>query len=289
MKILLVGTVRNCGKTLERDFDRISRALSAAGEVEGFLVESDSSDSTRSVISKMAKTRSLEFSSQGELVAKYPNRVERIRYCRNVYVDYIRRNLSQAQWDLICVADFDGINTKLNKSSILAAIQDIDSWDVCTANQRYRYYDLYALRHPIWNPADTFLELDWYRQRKKFTKIAFVDWFIEQKLRKDVLYRKMIKINPNSQLISVESAFGGLALYKAETFEKFDYTPATSHHQCEHVDLHLKLKSNNLRIVIHPGMINSVFTTYTLNAFFLVRSLRALRRLLSRIPKSLLK
>jgi hypothetical protein len=286
MKILLVGTVRNCSKTVESDFDRISSALSAVGEVAGFLVESDSSDSTRSVLSNMAKTRDFEFSSQGELLARYPDRIERIRYCRNVYVDYIRRNQSQAKWDLVCVADFDGINNQINQNSILAAVQDIDCWDVCTANQRYRYYDLYALRHPIWNPSDVFAELDWYRQRKRFTHIALIDWFIEQKIRKDVLYRKMIRINPNSETISVDSAFGGFAIYKTSIFETFDYTPVKHGHQCEHVDLHLKLKENNMKIVIHPRMINSVFTPYTLNAFFVIRLLRAFRKLFSLFPKS---
>jgi hypothetical protein len=232
-------------------------------------------------MSDMAKKHEFEFASLGELIDRYPDRIERIRHCRNVYVEYIRKNQSEAKWDLVCVADFDGINARINHNSISVAIKDIDLWDVCTANQRYRYYDLYALRHPIWNPSDTFLELDWYRRRKKFTNFALINWFIEQKMRKDVLYRKMIRIEPTSQIISVDSAFGGFALYKTNVFEKHDYTPATTDHQCEHVDLHLKLKDNNLRIVIHPGMINSVFTTYTLNAFFVVRLIRACRRLLS--------
>ena len=52
-KILLVGTVSNVAKTIEKEFNVVLKALSIFDRIEIFLVESDSVDSTNYVLEKM--------------------------------------------------------------------------------------------------------------------------------------------------------------------------------------------------------------------------------------------
>jgi glycosyltransferase involved in cell wall biosynthesis len=53
-KILLVGTVSNVAKTIEKELRVVLKALSVFDFVEVFLVESDSTDETVKILKKIA-------------------------------------------------------------------------------------------------------------------------------------------------------------------------------------------------------------------------------------------
>ena len=92
-KILLVGTVSNVAKTIEKELKVVLRALSVFDSVQVFLVESDSTDETVKILEKISlENRNFEFITLEKLKNKYPNRIDRIAYCRNIYVKYIRDN-----------------------------------------------------------------------------------------------------------------------------------------------------------------------------------------------------
>ena len=67
-------------------------------------------------------------------------------------------------------------------------------------------------------------------------------------------------IHPNNDLISVESCFGGAALYKASTLEKVRFCKAWydsyDGSDCEHVSFHkLLIEKASAKININPGLI----------------------------------
>jgi len=90
------------------------------------------------------------------LQTKITSRIERIAFCRNKYLAELNYNKNI---DYVVVADLDGINSRITKNSVLTCWKR-DDWDVCTANQIGPYYDIYALRHPLWQNNDCLQEFN---------------------------------------------------------------------------------------------------------------------------------
>jgi hypothetical protein len=69
----------------------------------------------------------------------------------------------------------------------------------------------------------------------------------------------MIIIPPDSEWIPVDSAFGGLAIYKRYLFDNVRYSSVLANGDpvCEHVTLHQQMKSKGARLFINPSLINS--------------------------------
>ncbi len=302
-KVILVGTISNAENQVEKDFSRVYKSLHFFEEIYVFLVESDSSDSTIDVLNKLSKKiPNFYYVSLGELKTQLPNRIERIRKCRNEYVDHIRNNIEPNKWDYVVVADLDGMNSSVEYDSILNLFSSRTSWDACFPNQRYGYYDLYALREKSWMPRDVFEDLKVLRSSipvtelkkfqifKKFKRLLAFD-----KARKLSIYSKMRKISKNDPWISVDSAFGGLAIYKTNLFldNNYDSDALEGPLVSEHVDFNLKCTSSGAKFFIVPSFINSNWNEYNINRLFIVRQIRQffgnhkkLRELLLKLSKS---
>jgi hypothetical protein len=285
-KILLVGTVSNVAKTIEKELKVVLKALSVFDSVQVFLVESDSTDETVKILEKLAlQNRNFEFIALGKLKNKYPNRIARIAYCRNVYIKHIRDNNTISKWDYVAVADLDGMNFKLRKKGIQSCIETNTDWDGVMANQRFGYYDVYALRAKHWVEEDCFDGLRKYIDKKlvptnnKKRVYNFIrNYIISDRARHKFIYSKMKRIKKNDPWISVNSAFGGFAIYKPWVFLDFDYVAMSRGYTVsEHVDFHEKTAVAGSRYFINPYIINSNINEYNLNKLKLVRLARFLK------------
>jgi hypothetical protein len=265
-KALVVGTVRNAEDNIVRDLQKIMNALEELVPTLSFVIESDSSDST---LSKLAEHSIIDpriaFKSLGQLEPTIPDRIERLKYCRNEYVKAIRSNPVYQDCDLIVVADLDGINTKVSTRSFKSALETELEWDILTANQSARYYDILALRHPFWSPNSWTHESDW-----------LTTFMNPEKARRHSLSDRMIRIPKDSSPIQVDSAFGGLGLYRRWVFDEFDYSKDLPEADLEidHVTLNRKAKSAGAKIYIHPALINSHWTGHSRNGIPMVFKLR---------------
>jgi hypothetical protein len=169
--------------------------------------------------------------------------------------------------DLIIAADLDGINTQINSNVLKLALNSDLNWDALAANQSARYYDIYALRHQLWSPNDWASEADWLK--------PFVG---EKTAKRHAMTDRMIHIDPTLQPIPVDSAFGGLCVYRRWVFDRFDYTEDRNSalNENEHVTIHRKLRAAGGEIYIHPGLINSKWTTHSLGARPIIRVLNSI-------------
>lgn len=281
--VLIVGTVSNVSHAVEKDLLAIVRALDNHRIAGIHLVESDSVDDTVRVLEDLrTKLPNFTFQSYGVLSVEIPDRISRIRYCRNQYVGFLRENFSPGQIDYVLVADLDGMNSSITAKGIDSCFQQHE-WSGVFANQRGGYYDLLALRHDEWCPRDIFEELRELQSSIKVeslankSRLAKLRMQIEfDKARKQAIYSKMKRIPESSDWIPVRSAFGGLAVYKARIFYEFDYGncdfPIRS--ESEHVYLNSKLFESGAKLFINPRMINNFWNTYNINRFFLIRQLR---------------
>jgi hypothetical protein len=82
------------------------------------------------------------------------------------------------------------------------------------------------------------------------------------------VYSQMVVIPQESDWIEVESAFGGLAIYKRDTLLKTDskYMGLNKNQEevVDHASLHLGIVSNGYKIFINPQLINTDFTEHSM-------------------------
>jgi hypothetical protein len=275
---LVVGLVRNCEPWLVRDVERLRSALDKAKKLKWLLIESDSADGTLDVLKSLKENMSdFNFLSLGTLTERMPLRTERMAFCRNKYVDEIRYNEAYIDVDYVVVSDFDGVNTLISKATISSCWARED-WDICAANQSGPYYDVWALRHENWSPNDC------WAQYKFFNKY---DANFEKNLHASV-YSRMITVPVNSNWIEVDSAFGGLAVYRRTAFDDSSYVGLADLGEeiCEHVPFHKSLTRKGYRIFINPKMINAGYVNHSKQLLFVNRIRRKTKNLLKRFVKS---
>jgi hypothetical protein len=80
----------------------------------------------------------------------------------------------------------------------------------------------------------------------------------------------MIRITKSTELLEVDSAFGGLAVYKKNIFinNKYKGVDAQNNAICEHVIFHESARKNGHKLYINTRMINAYFTEHTKNLRF---------------------
>ena len=279
-RVLIVGVVKNCQNTFEKEFNRLVKSCESVEVVGSYFVESDSSDCTVEILERLKHKRdNFHFESLGSLISSIPHRIHRIRYCRNAYVAFLRTNYSISELDFVIVADMDGINSALHKFSIDSCFKT-DHWDALFSNQLLGISDLLALRAPNWVESDYLVELENSRHslramaapKSLFSKVT--RYLQYDKTRVNVIYDRMRYIGFSKELLPVDSAFGGIGIYRSWCFFNSDYSEEGGPGVCEHVSFHNRLKSSGAKLYINPRFINSIFNTYNINKFFIIRNLR---------------
>jgi len=285
--VLVVGVVRNCAAQVRSDVLRLKAALTPFRNVHWLLVESDSDDDSTTRLAELAdEVDHFRFLSLGSLRSQMPLRTERIAHCRNAYLNEIRTNAAYKQIDFVIIADFDGVNRLITDEAVLTCWERND-WDVCTANQRGPYYDVWALRHRDWSPNDCWSQYA-FLQRNVGKRLALFA----------AVYSRMITISEDSDWIEVESAFGGFAIYRRHALEEAAYVGLQDDGRavCEHVTFHSQLRARHCRIFINPKLINAAYTEHSERILFLrikarvdgvVKSLRSwLRPIRNAFPRA---
>lgn len=252
---LVVGLVKNCATCLKTDVSRLKAALTKPKHLYWLLIELDSTDNTVTVLGEIAQQiDNFKFISLGTLRNRFSLRTERIAHCRNTYLNELNSNQLYRDIEYVVVSDFDGIITRITEDAI-SSCWDREGWDVCTANQRGPYYDIWALRHEDWCANDCWAQC---RFLSKYSSN-------EDRLMFACVYSKMITVPFDSEWIEVDLAFGGLAIYRRRVIELGRYVGMNDKGEeiCEHVLFHKQLKQKGCRIFINPRMINAEYTDHT--------------------------
>ena len=246
-RLLIVGTVRNCEKSIEKTIQTLVASCSQFKETFFFIVESDSSDKTLQILNRLSQQNPyFQYVSLGNLCPTHPKRTDRLALCRNRYLDEIRENEHYETIDYVLVVDLDGVTNRLTPQSLQACWELTQDWDALFANSSGRYYDIWALRHPIWCPTDCWQAVN-----------TLKNVMSETEAKELAIYSKMVKIYNNSPLIMVDSAFGGLGIYKKHLMLESRYDGLTPEGEecCEHVAFHQGLRAKNRLLFINPALI----------------------------------
>jgi hypothetical protein len=243
--ILICGTAKNVGKNLDDFIKTADTAFSGFRKIEYLICESFSSDDTWERLLCLASSRSDVQCFQDEIIQKSESRrTVRIASARNQLLNHA--SVTFQKYDYVAMMDLDGVNRDLTKKSVESCWVHHE-WDGVTANQPLRYYDIWALRAEDWCVSDCWKEYASFRKTMGHKQAL-----------KSAVTSKMRSISRNSPPIQVDSAFGGMAIYKMEAFLSSKYVGEDEQgiEICEHVPFHRGLADNGFKIFVMPSLVN---------------------------------
>lgn len=242
--LVFAGLARDCGNTVE---ENVSLLLSLAKDprvntLELLILENDSRDDTKQKLHALSRAYSeITLFTLPSLDQKFPCRVERIAYCRQYLLDYIRAKelASDSLSTLYIPVDLDSeIVTSINSNSFISACLFLISsrtLDALFPVSKPFYYDILALRAPGWCGSDCIADLARFQAFKSHLVYELARLWLIVGRQKSF---KKLALQPD--LIAVESAFGGFGIYSINSIQHADYHsflwPSTVYNKtCEHV------------------------------------------------------
>lgn len=244
-RIVICGTARNIENRIEAFVETFSKSFADFVEIQFLILESFSTDDTvNNLKAYQAKHSNFRFEQDKNISENEIRRTVRIASARSELQRIVREEYQD--FDFVVMADMDGVNSNLTKRGVLSCWKWAD-WDVMTANQPLRYYDIWALRARNWSETDCWQEFEGLR-----------NLLGDRKARHIAVTSKMKIIPTFRSPIKVESAFGGLAIYTRSAFLSGLYKGANNSggEVCEHVEFHRTISSKGFNIFINPAMVN---------------------------------
>ena len=192
-------------------------------------------------------------------------RTVRLATARNALVSCIRGWPLVAGFDTLVMLDMDEVNAspwpEVALDRALTGLHAQTDTVGIFANQRRHHYDLWALREPNICPGDVWVEAFDH---------AIQTGLSDEQVFQATVAKRMFCLSEDAPPMEVDSAFGGLGLYKlravlanlapyaGETCKVWgDQGDRISRWQCcEHVSFHTGLRAQGGRLFIWPDLIN---------------------------------
>ena len=254
--ISILALVRNVGNVLYDNISAIDTIRSDCKNLSYFIYENDSTDNTVSALKQLEvdisnfkyqseKLQLKHFSHQLEnkLELKSEERTQNLAKHRNVCLDYAKENFSDS--DFIIVMDMDFQEFNLNGIFNSFGWFSEDYTDAMVGNSfEDRPIFLHSTNNNLWNYDCWAYRGSWWEDLQKYSKAYQYDpmmWF--------GFWQPPIGSPP----IKINSAFGGIGIYKTS----FLYQVSYEGYDCEHVCLHKNLYStqSNFRLHLNPSQI----------------------------------
>ena len=257
-RILVSGCARNVEDTLELVVSNLSKLKDYGHDLTFFLVESDSKDKTLEKLRTMAcNMEDFSYESVGNLRSSMPDRIDRLVFCRNRYMQFFLSNI--ADFDFLLVADLDEVNLEISWDGVLNELSRTASNRVFFPSNAGHYYDVYALRSECWPNS---MLLSWVSMALRIVRCPKLTRYLM-----GTVTRQITSFELKSRT-TVSSAFGGLAIYGAALFSadsKYVHTyDSMGISECEHVGLNFSLAKRADEMVIIKDWQNSGSQAHTL-------------------------
>lgn len=240
----IVSIGRNATPYLKNTLELVKETQAGFRDCRFFCYENDSDDGTDEILRSFAADNSwaeTKHETLGVLDQRgfEPERTERLAKCRNICMNWVRKNALQTAWTIVLDLDphhgfsVDGIFNSIGWLSRLTPVPAImqpgamaaySLWLGTDPNGNYgvAQYDAWAAR------------LNWWEDRRE--KIG-MQWF--HSLLPPV----------GSRPFPMNSAFGGLCVYKTAAFLSGGY----SGEDCEHVPHHKRMQEAGWQLYLNPG------------------------------------
>ncbi len=251
--IIILATARDVAKVVESQVKVFNESFRDFKELRIHIVESHSNDNTVRILKSLeSKQKNFSFESISHLSDASQTRTQRISLARNKAMEYAEQYSESL--DYVVVADVDGVNSGLTRTSVISNWSNSE-WDMVAANQQLDYYDVWALRHKEFSPNDCWE--DYENLCTVMPKKAAFKLSVKSKMKSFV---------HSEGFIRVDSAFGGIAIYKSPLYFNAKYIGLTNGGVpiCEHVPFNLDLAENGAKLFINLDFINAKSSTSSL-------------------------
>jgi len=258
--VALCGLARDCAKNLQAVIPQLERLGGAFYNYKVIVVENDSQDRTASVLSDWCeqnpRVHPIQFcyrdTCESEAKKAGPSRIawfgqkrmERMAFARNQYLAALTEEPSP---DFVAVIDLD--IRAFSMPGVEQSFGMLDAWDVVTSNGR---------RFSARNPTRLSVYWDSYAYEPK---AGFPDGIQTPEQIRQNQVRVADQLKRGGELFPASSAFGGLAIYRAELLKHNWYSVIENGCEnvpvlCDHPSLHrsMRRQHKDLRLVINPHM-----------------------------------
>ena len=266
-RVVIAGCARNCAGFLPAVLSNIEAVAGLFSQAAFVFFENDSTDQTHEILSDWGRDRpNFHILSVDGLASSEPVRTKRLEVARNTIIEFVRiREL--AAFDHLVLFDLDDVNSApLDLGAVKRSVDFLSQTPDAAAvfaNQLGTYYDMWALRHPELCPGDVWEDVfDWVVRHGASDEEAYAATF----------GRRVLSLPVGGQPLEVDSAFGGLGIYKMSFIARnpnpylgyrmklIDQNGATNllrWQVCEHVHFHRGLRSLGGRLFVLPWLINA--------------------------------
>lgn len=266
-RCVIIGAARSIADKLPTTLQQMTRIAALWKEAAIVIAENGSTDSTKQVLrdfkaaQKDLRVHVLTMDTEANPISV---RTVRLALVRNKLLNYIHSHPTYSSFDYILMVDMDGILDKFRIDSLQKAFQEgLPPWDALFANTTGRYYDIWALRSKAINISFDCWDL------ARHLQIQF--GMDPVKAKETAVQAYQIKIPPSKPLLAVESAFGGLGLYRLAKTKGCVYSGLTTAcscrplleplpntcfpHTCEHVSFHKDMiDKHDAKLFIIPSI-----------------------------------
>ncbi|MCC2646039.1 MAG: hypothetical protein K0R02_104 [Rickettsiaceae bacterium] len=235
-KIVISGIARDNSKDLPVMMKHIEHIGNAFADYRVVIFENDSVDGTKAILhnwktlNKRVNIQAKDFKN-----TKRPN-IKFMADIRNRYLDTINADPKYKEFDLLMVIDMD-MSYGIDIRALQDSFSKFNRWDaVCSngiSNKKGEMYDMFAFRNEEfpWKPEDA--------------PITYGSKILNKGQRAYPI---------NSDLIPVDSCFGGMALYKRNYIKGCKYDSINN--DCEHIHFHQCIKEkNNGKMFMNPSQV----------------------------------
>lgn len=254
--VIFTGTIKNGEKYIKNILDNIDNCGKKFKNYTVIIYENDSSDKTIEILNNNKKEnyhyiiekkvgQNLEKNGEKNI------RTNVLAHARNSLLNKANELNKNNSYDFLVMLDLDNVNISGKfVNTIHTCFYYTNEWDVLTGNQSRAYYDIWAFR------KKGVLEYDCWKEYRNMLGNG--------KSEKEV-YDKYVDIlgvfNQSDNLMEVDSAFGGIAVYKLNSKVTTCRYKGTDDYDgseiCEHVPFNECIKKNGGKIFINTKFLTS--------------------------------
>lgn len=249
-RMIFAGCVRNGARTLASVLANIDRLAARCRAAHVILAENDSTDGSLLLLQTWARDRSdVTLLAPKDLDRRFPERTDRLCHIRNLCLEAVAAQ-GLTDFDAYTVLDFDDENAApIDTAGFERAVAFLfGASDIAGvfATSSPVYYDIYALRHERWCPTDCWRE------------IAALPSARRAEGYRELVRDRQVPIAADHAPIAVDSAFGGLGIYRMSYAAQARYSAreADGSPVCEHVLFNRMIRALGGRLFVHPALRN---------------------------------
>ena len=242
-EVLFVGMSKNCISTLKDNIIFLKEFQKQTNlQMKIAVIDSDSDDGTKSYCKELLDSKKLDyFIEVDSLEQKYNSRIQRLAICRNKALEVVDKciveNLIYIPMDMD-INLFKYMTTEQLEKTINFLINEESIEGLFPFSIPF-YYDIFALRKKGWVNENNLLIARKLKDKYKLFSFIFNYYFI---FRKQLSPTKF-----DEKLIPVESAFGGIGMYKIDKKNiknlKYSYDEEAVNYVTEHLSFNLSFKN----------------------------------------------